>query len=94
MTEFGEAAQGPGPVHGIMKFVLCICSVFFPGITQVCYGLVYGCDFSYVIVGLLQIILTPVLVGWIWSIWWGFVACKGGARAENTNEAREGAQQA
>lgn len=75
------AAKGPGPVESPLTIVLFICAILFPGITQVIYGIVSGCDINQVIVGVLQIILAPLLVGWIWSIYWGFIAFKGGNKS-------------
>lgn len=87
MTSFGTAARGPGPVSAPVSWILFFCSILFPGCTQIVYGIIFGCDCGYVLVGLLQIALSPFLIGWAWSIFWGFVACKGGAY-EATEAAR------
>lgn len=92
MTSFPIAAKGPGAVSAPVSWILFVCSIFFPGVTQVVYGIIWGCDCGYVLVGLLQILLSPFIIGWAWSIFWGFVACKGGA--DEVTEAARSAEDA
>ncbi|CAM9244625.1 unnamed protein product [Hapterophycus canaliculatus] len=30
------------------------------------------CNCENFIIGALQLISAPILIGWVWSIWWGF----------------------
>lgn len=92
MTKFITAAKGPkdGTVTGFTKWVWGICSIFFPGITQIIYGILFGCDVSYILVGILLLCLAPLLVGFIWSIIWGVFAIKGGV-VEKSAELEEDA---
>lgn len=31
------------------------------------------CHCETIVVGILQIILVGIIIGWVWSIWWGWV---------------------
>lgn len=63
----------PSPWH----VVFFIFNIFFPGwgtiISSFC-----GASFSgmALLVGILQFILAPFLLGWIWSIVWGWLIYK------------------
>ena len=57
-------------------FVL-ILNVFFPGVGTLllaCLGPSISCG-SQTCVGMLQIILSPFLIGWIWAVYWSFLVC-------------------
>lgn len=56
------------PNAGCLLFLM---SIFFPGVTQIVFGIVYGFDLGYIVVGILQLLLTPIVIGWVWSIAWG-----------------------
>lgn len=62
-------------------FIIFIASIFFPGITTIVVGLFAGCDCTYVVVGIFQILLAPVFgVGIIWAWVWGARGLCGGSR--------------
>lgn len=55
---------------GLAYFCLCL-QIFFPGVGALvnsCVGGFSGTGFCY---GILQLLLAPLLVGWIWSILYG-----------------------
>ncbi len=57
--------------------VLFIVNIFFPGVGTLISACV-GEKFlkSQLIVGLLQLILAAFIVGWVWSIIWGYLIYK------------------
>lgn len=74
MTSIKDAALNTpryDKLTGAIIFILCI---VFPGITQMVIGALNGCDIGYIIVGLIQFLTTPIIVGFIWSIIWGWKA--------------------
>lgn len=60
------------PLH-IICFIL---NIFFPGIGTIIAGIAGGCNGCAIIVGLLQLFTAWLIIGWIWSIWWGWLIFK------------------
>lgn len=61
------------PVHGCPGFCLLLLNIFLPGLGTMissCMGR-DGIVCEQLLVGLLQMLLSGFLIGWIWSIWWG-----------------------
>lgn len=71
MTSFQEAASSPPPMDDCSSIILFVLAILFPGLTQMVFALIYRCDAAYFLVGFLQFITSPFLIGWIWSIAWG-----------------------
>ncbi len=67
----GNSIQRCPPGWGLIFFLV---NIFFPGFgTMFSAFCAAGCNFDAFLVGLLQLILAPVfLIGWIWSIVWGW----------------------
>lgn len=58
--------------------ILClILNIIFPGIGTIINSVVGG-DFLVkgLVVGLIQLFTAFLIIGWIWSIWWGFLILK------------------
>lgn len=92
MVSYMTAAQGPatrGLDDGILKYVLLVCSIFFPGITQIIYGILYDFSIPYIVIGVVILLLSPLLLGWIWSIVWGVNALRGGLEDKDVNDTPE-----
>ena len=51
--------------------VLLIINILFPGIGTCIMACLNKFSCTCLIIGMLQIITTFLLIGWIWSIWWG-----------------------
>ncbi len=63
------------PVKDPLHIVLLILNILLPGIGTIANGCmgssISGCQ---IVIGLLQMCLSPVLlIGWFWSIWWGVI---------------------
>jgi hypothetical protein len=57
-----------------LALILLILNIFFPPIGTfllVCVGDVFRP--KQILVGLLQMLLICVLIGWIWAVWWGIL---------------------
>ena len=62
-------------VNGCCAFFILILNIFFPGVGTLvlaCIGDRFACGNQF-LVGILQIILAPLIIGWIWSIYWGIL---------------------
>eukprot|EP00285_Hemiselmis_virescens_P016163 CAMPEP_0173386298 /NCGR_PEP_ID=MMETSP1356-20130122/8898_1 /TAXON_ID=77927 ORGANISM="Hemiselmis virescens, Strain PCC157" /NCGR_SAMPLE_ID=MMETSP1356 /ASSEMBLY_ACC=CAM_ASM_000847 /LENGTH=94 /DNA_ID=CAMNT_0014342473 /DNA_START=46 /DNA_END=330 /DNA_ORIENTATION=+ len=54
---------------GILCFLL---NVFLPGVGSMVAGAMES-KWSTVIIGVLQLLTCWFILGWIWSIWWGWL---------------------
>ncbi len=60
------------PVGSCCGCMLLLLNIFFPGFgTMINSCLGHHCSGTTFLVGIAQLLLTPLLIGWIWSIWWG-----------------------
>ena len=64
------------PAGACCAYFCLFLNIFLPGIGTIfnqlfCCGYSGGCSLYGVFIGLLQLICSAFLVGWIWSIWWG-----------------------
>eukprot|EP00283_Hemiselmis_rufescens_P011248 CAMPEP_0173436372 /NCGR_PEP_ID=MMETSP1357-20121228/15907_1 /TAXON_ID=77926 /ORGANISM="Hemiselmis rufescens, Strain PCC563" /LENGTH=99 /DNA_ID=CAMNT_0014401443 /DNA_START=41 /DNA_END=340 /DNA_ORIENTATION=+ len=60
---------------GMLCFIL---NIFLPGSGTLVAGLLEDKP-STMVIGALQFVLSWIIIGWIWSVWWGyliFVAAK------------------
>lgn len=51
--------------------ILLIINIFLPGIGTIINGLSGTVNCTIILVGILQLLLTVLLIGWIWSIYFG-----------------------
>lgn len=57
--------------------IVCfILNIVFPGFGTILCGIVGGMHMKSIIYGILQMVLASVLIGWIWSILWGYIIYK------------------
>ena len=64
-------AEDINPTNGLMAIVCLILNVFLPGvgtIVNACLGVRVAPGVMY---GILQMLTTPLLVGWVWAIIYG-----------------------
>lgn len=52
--------------------VFFLLNIVFPGIGTISVGVIESWDWNVIFLGLAQGITSIVLVGWIWSIVWGY----------------------
>ena len=62
------------PLH----LILFVINILFPGFGTIISGIIgeSGCHGQTIIVGIVQMLTAWFIVGWIWSIWWGFLIFK------------------
>ena len=57
-----------------LAVLLLVVNIFLPGVGTMILGcLGGGCAWQHIIVGVLQLITAGIIIGWIWSIWWGIL---------------------
>lgn len=57
-----------------LAVLLLVVNIFLPGVGTMILGCINGdCNWQHLIVGLLQLITAGIIIGWIWSIWWGIL---------------------
>lgn len=64
-------------VSKVTALVLLILNIIFPSIgtfLMACLGSKF--EINQIIVAVLQLITVFIIVGWIWSIWWGAICYK------------------
>lgn len=62
------------PLH----IIIFIINIFFPGIGTMISGCIAKSGFSgyTIVIGLLQLLTAWIIVGWVWSIIWGWLIFK------------------
>jgi hypothetical protein len=70
-----EQLRGKLPqVNKVMGIVLLVLNIFLPGVgTLICACIGPKFEADNIIVGLLQLLLSGCIIGWVWSIWWGII---------------------
>lgn len=59
-------------LNKVMAIIILILNIFFPGIGTMCLACVGGSfQVEHLIVGLVQLLLAALIIGWVWSILWG-----------------------
>ena len=53
--------------------ILLILNIFIPGLGTAINGFSGTVNCTLLVAGLLQFILAPVIIGWVWSIYFGCV---------------------
>lgn len=65
-----------------LAVILLIVNIFLPGVGTMILGCLNGgCNWTHIIVGLLQFITAGIIIGWIWSIWWGILLVQRSAKS-------------
>ncbi|CAM9369850.1 unnamed protein product [Ectocarpus sp. 4 AP-2014] len=54
-----------------LALVIFIINIFLPGVGTIIVGAL-ACSCETLIVGLLQLFTCCIIIGWVWSIWWGW----------------------
>ena len=59
------------PAH----LILFILNIIWPGLGTILAGVIgeSGCHPMTILVGVLQMFTSWLIIGWIWSIWWGYL---------------------
>ncbi|CAM9819892.1 unnamed protein product [Ascophyllum nodosum] len=61
----------PPTVSEILALIIFVMNIFLPGVGTIIVGLL-ACSCEIFIVGILQTITAGLIIGWVWSIWWGW----------------------
>lgn len=69
-----EEIQGEIPsTTQVTAIILLIINIFFPGWGTIIMSFIGGFKVKTLIVGILQFLTAFIIIGWIWSIWWGIL---------------------
>mmetsp|Transcript_11615 Transcript_11615/g.17180 ORF Transcript_11615/g.17180 Transcript_11615/m.17180 type:complete len:86 (-) Transcript_11615:37-294(-) len=63
-------------VKGTMMWVCVLLNIFFPGCGTILGGILDKTKVNIIIMGVVQFVLSPVLIGWILSLVWAFFIFK------------------
>ncbi|CAN0219372.1 unnamed protein product [Ectocarpus sp. 12 AP-2014] len=61
----------PPVVRKPLAFVLLVVNIFVPGLGTFIAGFL-TCTLKSAFTGVLQLVTAPIVVGWVWSIIWGW----------------------
>jgi hypothetical protein len=69
-------------VNILLAILLLIVNIFLPGVGTMIIACVNGkFQGEHIIVGILQFITAGIIIGWVWSIWWGILFVQKSARS-------------
>ena len=57
----------------ILAVILLLLNIFLPGVGTIVMSFMEGFKVKTLIVGILQLVLAGLIIGWIWSIYWGIL---------------------
>ena len=63
----------------LFAWIIFIINCVAPGVGTIIVGVI-TCNFECILIGILMSLLAPFIIGWIWSIYWGWL-CVVKARA-------------
>lgn len=74
--KFDQLKNNIPSMNVVLAIVILCINICLPGIGTICFiCLGGGANWTeHLIVGLLQFVLTFLLIGWVWSICWGVFA--------------------
>ena len=88
-AELWEIIRDVPRLAGVLPYVVCILNVILPGtgtMISSCAGYTTSWSKTQLMVGVLQMLTALYIIGWIWSIWWGYLLLrKGLADKEEVN---------
>jgi hypothetical protein len=78
---FSKIKDGLPSLNPALAVILLIINIFLPGVGTMILGCINGgCDITHIVVGILQFITAGIIIGWIWSIWWGILLVQKSAK--------------
>lgn len=57
----------------VVAIVLLVINIIFPGIGTAVMSCIGGFKPWTLLVAILQLLTAFIIIGWIWSIWWGII---------------------
>mmetsp|Transcript_9548 Transcript_9548/g.10559 ORF Transcript_9548/g.10559 Transcript_9548/m.10559 type:complete len:86 (+) Transcript_9548:42-299(+) len=68
--------QLPKVKSKVWVWIILILNIVLPGVGTMVAGCIYKCHRKSIIIGLLQLLLFPFIIGWVWSVIWGVLIVK------------------
>lgn len=57
----------------VIAIILLIVNIFLPGWGTFVMGFLNGVKTKTILVGIVQFFTAFLIIGWVWSIWWGII---------------------
>lgn len=74
ITELYNELAGEIPsTDTVVAVILLIINIFFPGWGTFVMAFIGGFKVRTLLVGIVQFFTAFIIIGWIWSIWWGIL---------------------
>lgn len=74
LTEFYNELQSEIPsTDTVIAVILLIVNIFFPGWGTAVMACIGGFKIRTLLVAVVQFFTAFIIIGWIWSIWWGIL---------------------
>ena len=68
----GQICVVPNVGNYHLGLCIFICSFVFSGFATIAAAIIDRCNTLQIIVGAIQVLLSPTLFGYVWAIIWGF----------------------